>query len=152
NVRIDSVQVAIAPDKSDIFITVNITEGRVYKVGEVKLGGNLIVPEAELRALLLVQPGQTYSQRIISASEERIRNRLGAEGFYFAKVEPVPETDEARKIVNLTLFVNPGSRTYVRHINFTGTTRSNDETLRREMRQLEGAWMSNIAIERSRLR
>ncbi|HXN10515.1 MAG TPA: outer membrane protein assembly factor BamA, partial [Steroidobacteraceae bacterium] len=152
NVRIDSVQVAIAPDKSDIFITVNITEGAVYKVGEVKLGGNLIVPEAQLRALLLVQPGQRYSQKIISATQELIRNRLGAEGFYFAKVEPVPETDDAHKIVNLTLFVNPGSRTYVRHINFTGTTRSNDETLRRELRQLEGAWMSNIAVERSKQR
>jgi outer membrane protein insertion porin family len=152
NVRIDSVQVAIAPDKSDIFITVNITEGAVYKIGEVKLGGNLIVPEAQLRALLLVQPGQRYSQKVISATQELIKNRLGAEGFYFAKVEPVPENDEEHKIVNLTLFVNPGSRTYVRHINFTGTTRSNDETLRRELRQLEGAWMSNIAVERSKQR
>ena len=147
-----AVQVAIAPDKSDIFITVNITEGAVYKLGEVKLGGNLIVPEAQLRALLLVQPGQRYSQKVISATQELIRNRLGAEGFYFAKVEPVPETDDAHRIVNLTLFVNPGSRTYVRHINFTGTTRSNDETLRRELRQLEGAWMSNIAVERSKQR
>jgi outer membrane protein insertion porin family len=152
NVRIDSVQVAIAPDKSDIFITVNLTEGAVYKLGEVKLGGNLIVPEEQLRALLLVQPGQRYSQKVISATQELIRNRLGAEGFYFAKVEPVPETDDAHRIVNLTLFVNPGSRTYVRHINFTGTTRSNDETLRRELRQLEGAWMSNIAVERSKQR
>ncbi len=89
---------------------------------------------------------------MISATQELIRNRLGAEGFYFAKVEPVPETDDAHRIVNLTLFVNPGSRTYVRHINFTGTTRSNDETLRRELRQLEGAWMSNIAVERSKQR
>jgi outer membrane protein insertion porin family len=152
NVRIDSVQVAIAPDKSDIFITVNITEGSIYKLGDVKLGGNLIVPEAQLRALLLVQPGQRYSQKVISLTQELIKNRLGAEGFYFAKVEPVPETDEEHKIVNLTLFVNPGSRTYVRHINFTGTTRSNDETLRRELRQLEGAWMSNIAVERSKQR
>ncbi len=152
NVRIDSVQVAIAPDKSDIFITVNITEGDVYKIGEVKLGGTLIVPEDQLRALLIVQPGQVYSQKLISATQELIKNRLGAEGFYFAKVEPVPTTDEAGKIVNLTLFVDPGSRVYVRHINFTGTTRSNDETLRREMRQLEGAWMSNVAVERSKQR
>jgi outer membrane protein insertion porin family len=152
NVRIDSVQVAIAPDKSDIFITVNITEGSVYTLGTVKLGGNLVVPEDQLRGLLLVRPGQRYSQRIISATQDLIKNRLGAEGFYFAKVEPVPETDEEHKVVNLTLFVNPGSRTYVRHINFTGSTRSNDETLRRELRQLEGAWMSNIAVERSRQR
>jgi outer membrane protein insertion porin family len=152
NFRIDSVQVAIAPDKSDIFITVNVTEGAVYKVGEVKLAGNMIVPEAQLRRLVLVQSGQTYSQKIISATQELIKNRLGMEGYYFAKVEPVPSIDEQKKIVDLTLFIDPGSRVYVRHINFTGTTRSNDETLRRELRQLEGAWLSNVALERSKQR
>jgi outer membrane protein insertion porin family len=152
NFHIDSVQVAIAPDKSDIFITANVTEGAVYKLGEIKLGGNLIAPEAELKGLLLVAPGQTYSQKTISASQERIKNRLGAEGFYFAKVDPVPQIDEPNKIVNLTLFVDPGSRVYVRHINFTGTTRSDDESLRREMRQLEGAWLSNVSLERSKQR
>jgi len=152
NFHIDSVQVAIAPDKSDIFITVNITEGAVYKLGEIKLAGNMIVPEAELKTLLLLAPGQTYSQKTISATQELIKNRLGAEGFYFAKVEPVPQNNEANRIVNLTLFVDPGSRVYVRHINFTGTTRSDDESLRREMRQLEGAWLSNVALERSKQR
>ncbi len=146
NFHIDSVQVAIAPDKSDIFITANVTEGAVYKLGEIKLAGNLIAPEAELRRLLLVAPGQTYSQKTISATQEAIKNRLGAEGFYFAKVEPVPQMDEPHKIVNLTLFVDPGSRVYVRHINFTGTTRSDDESLRRELRQLEGAWLSNVSL------
>jgi outer membrane protein insertion porin family len=152
NFHIDSVQVAIAPDKSDIFITANITEGAVYKLGEIKLAGNLIAPEAELRRLLVIAPGQIYSQKYISASQEAIKNRLGAEGFYFAKVEPVPQMDEAKKIVNMTLFVDPGSRVYVRHINFTGTTRSDDESLRREMRQLEGAWLSNVSLERSKQR
>jgi outer membrane protein insertion porin family len=152
NFHIDSVQVAIAPDKSDIFITVNVTEGAVYKLGEIKLAGNMIVPEAELKTLLLLAPGQTYSQKTISATQELIKNRLGAEGFYFAKVEPVPQNNEANRIVNLTLFVDPGSRVYVRHINFTGTTRSDDESLRREMRQLEGAWLSNVALERSKQR
>ncbi|MFI4914698.1 MAG: outer membrane protein assembly factor BamA, partial [Steroidobacterales bacterium] len=152
NFRVDSVQVAISPDKSDIFITANVIEGDVYKLGEIKLGGNLILPEAELKKLLLVAPGQTYSQRNISSTQELIRNRLGAEGFYFAKVEPVPTTDEAHKIVNLTLFVDPGSRVYVRHIIFAGSTRANDEVLRREMRQLEGAWLSNVALERSKQR
>jgi outer membrane protein insertion porin family len=152
NFRLDSVQVAIAPDKGDIFITANITEGAVYKIGEVKLGGNLIAPEAELRRLELVASGQIFSQKIISATQELIKNRLGAEGFYFAKVEPVTAIDEEHKIVNLTLFVDPGSRVYVRHINFTGTTRSDDETLRREMRQLEGAWLSNVSLERSKQR
>ena len=152
NFRIDSVQVAVAPDKSDIFITVNVTEGQVYKLGEIKIAGNTIVPEPELRRLLVVQSGQTYSQKNISVTQEAIKNRLGAEGFYFAKVEPVPTSDDQKKIVALTLFVDPGSRVYVRHINFTGTTRSNDETLRRELRQLEGSWLSNVALERSKQR
>jgi outer membrane protein insertion porin family len=152
NFHIDSVQVAIAPDKSDIFITANVTEGAVYKLGEIKLAGTLIAPEAELRRLLVIAPGQIYSQKYISASQEAIKNRLGAEGFYFAKVEPVPQMDEANKIVNMTLFVDPGSRVYVRHINFSGTTRSDDESLRRELRQLEGAWLSNVSLERSKQR
>ncbi len=152
NFRIDSVQVAVAPDKSDIFITVNVSEGQVYRLGEIKVAGNTIVSEAELRGLLLVHSGQIYSQKAISATQEAIKNRLGAEGFYFAKVEPVPSTDEQKKIVALTLFIDPGSRVYVRHINFTGTTRSNDETLRRELRQLEGSWLSNVSLERSKQR
>ncbi len=152
NVRIDSVQVAIGPDKRDIFITVNITQGNVYRLGDVKLAGNLVVPEAELQKLLYVQKGQVYSQRLISFTEDAIKNRLGAEGFYFAKVDPVPNADETRKIVNLTLFVDPGNRVYVRRINFSGTTRTNDEPLRREMRQLEGTWLSNVALERSKQR
>ncbi|HEX4051701.1 MAG TPA: outer membrane protein assembly factor BamA [Steroidobacteraceae bacterium] len=152
NARLNSVQVAISPDKKDIFITVNITEGDLYHLGAVKLAGNLIVPEPDLQRLLLVHPGQIYSQHLISVTEDAIKNRLGAEGFYFAKVEPVPTLDDAHKIVALTLFVDPGDRVYVRHINFTGTTRTNDETFRREMRQLEAAWLSNLALDRSKQR
>ncbi len=152
NARIDSVQVTIGPAKKNIYITVNITEGDLYHLGDIKLAGNLIVPAAELQRLLLVHRGQIYSQHLISDTEDAIKNRLGAEGFYFAKVDPVPTTDEAHKIVNLTLFVDPGNRVYVRHINFTGTTRTNDETMRREMRQLEAAWLSNLALEESKTR
>jgi outer membrane protein insertion porin family len=152
NVRTDSVQVAISPDKSDIFITVNVTEGVVYKIKEVKLAGNMIVPEAQLRYLVLPKPGDTYNQKAISSTQELIKNRLGAEGFYFAKVEPVPAIDEEKREVSLTLFVEPGNRVYVREVSFKGTTRSNDETLRRELRQLEGGLMSNIALERSKQR
>ena len=152
NAHIDSVQVAISPDKNDVFITANITEGVVYKISSVKLAGNLVVPEAQLRRLVLVTPGQTYSQKSISSTQELIKNRLGAEGFFFAKVEPVPTLDEAKREVALSLFVDPGNRVYVREISFKGTTRSNDETLRRELRQLEGALLSNIALERSKQR
>ena len=152
NARIDSVQVAISPDKSDVFITANITEGVVYRISSVKLAGNLVVPEAQLKYLVLIAPGQIYSQKVISSTQELIKNRLGAEGFYFAKVEPVPTTDEAKREVALSLFVNPGNRVYVREISFKGTTRSNDDTLRREVRQLEGALLSNVALERSKQR
>jgi len=152
NAHIDSVQVTISPDKKDIFITVNLTQGDLYHLSTVKLAGNTVVPEAELQRLLLVHPGQVYSQHLISATEDAIKNRLGAEGFYFAKVEPVPTLDDANKTVAMTLFVDPGDRVYVRHINFTGTTRTNDETFRREMRQLEAAWLSNLALDRSKQR
>jgi len=152
NARIDSVQVAISPDKSDVFITANITEGVVYKISSVKLAGNLVVPEAQLKYLILIKPGQIYSQKVISSTQELIKNRLGAEGFYFAKVEPVPAIDEAKREVALSLFVDPGNRVYVREISFKGTTRSNDETLRREVRQLEGSLLSNVALERSKQR
>ena len=152
NVHIDSVQVAIAPDKNNVFITVNITEGVVYKISEVKLAGNLVVPEAQLRRLVLVQPGQIYSQKTISSTQQLIKNRLGAEGFYFAKVEPVPQMDDTKQVVALSLFVDPGSRVYVRNISFKGTVRSNDETMRRELRQLEGSLLSNVALERSKQR
>jgi outer membrane protein insertion porin family len=152
NVRTDSVQVAVSPDKGDIFITVSLTEGVVYKVKEVKLAGNLVVPEEQLKYLVLIRPGETYSQKAISNTQELIKNRLGAEGYYFAKVEPVPTVDEATREVSLALFVDPGSRVYVHEMSFKGTTRSNDETMRRELRQLEGALMSNVALERSKQR
>ena len=149
NFRADSVQVAIAPDKSDMFITVNITEGVIYKIGDVKLAGDMIVSEDEIRRLLLVAKGQIYSQKVLTATEELIKNRLGAEGFFFAKVEPVPEVNEEKREVSLTFYVEPGNRVYVHEIKFTGATRSNDETLRRELRQREGGLLSNVARERS---
>jgi outer membrane protein insertion porin family len=152
NFQVESAQVAIAPEKDDMFITVNVSEGEVYKISEAKLAGNTIVPEAEMRKLILVQPGQIYSQRLIAATQELLQNRLGEEGFAFAKVDPVPRLDDATKQVSMTFLVDPGKRVYVRHIEFAGITRTNDLVLRREMRQLEGAWLSNLALERSKQR
>ena len=152
NFQVESAQVAIAPEKDDMFITVNVSEGEVYKISEAKLAGNTIVPEAEMRKLVLVQPGQIYSQRLIAATQELLQNRLGEEGFAFAKVDPVPRLDDETKQVSMTFLVDPGKRVYVRHIEFAGITRTNDLVLRREMRQLEGAWLSNLALERSKQR
>ena len=152
NFQIDGTQVAVAPEKDDIFITVNIDEGGVYKVGEVKLAGTFPIPKEQLEALLLVAPGQIYSRKWVTTTQELIQNRLGQDGYAFAKVDPVPTTDKATGIVALTFFVDPGNRVYVRNIIFNGTKRINDEVLRREMRILEGGWLSNVALDRSKQR
>ncbi|MDB6105977.1 MAG: hypothetical protein JWO52_5976 [Gammaproteobacteria bacterium] len=152
NFQIDSTQVAIAPEKDDIFITVNLQEGDVFKVSEVKLAGTFVVPKAELEKLLLVKPGQTFNHKLITSTQELIQNRLGQDGYAFAKVDPVPTPNNATHEVSLTFFVDPGNRVYVRNITFSGSNRINDEVLRREMRQLEGGWLSNTSLERSKQR
>jgi outer membrane protein insertion porin family len=152
NFAIDSAQVAIAPEKDDIFITVNVNEGEVFKVTEVKLAGTFVVPEAELRKYLLIQPGEMFSRKLITASQELMQNRLGADGYAFAKVDPVPTPNNETHEVSLTFFVDPGNRVYVRNITFGGSNRINDQVLRRELRQLEGGWLSNSSLERSKQR
>lgn len=152
NFDIESAQVTIAPDKEDMFITVSIREGEIYKISDSKIAGNTIVPLDQLQRLLLVQKGQIYSQQMIAATQQLLENRLGAEGYAFAKVDPVPKLDDEKKEVVMTFLIDPGKRVYVRHITFAGVTRTNDVVLRREMRQLEGAWVSNVALERSKQR
>jgi outer membrane protein insertion porin family len=152
NFQLDSTQVAIAPEKEDIFITVNIEPGQVYKVSSVKLAGTFVVPQSELQRLLLIGPGDTFNRKLITNSQELMQNRMGRDGYAFAKVEPVPTADNANHTVALTFFVDPGNRVYVRNIGFTGSNRINDEVLRREMRQLEGGWLSNTSLERSKQR
>src|SRR5882757_9788603 len=152
NFQLDSTQVAIAQEKEDIFITVNIDEGQVYKVSQIKLAGTFVVPQRELEQLLLIHPGATFNRKLITSSQELMQNRMGRDGYAFAKVEPVPTADNANHTVSLTFFVDPGNRVYVRNINFSGANRINDEVLRREMRQLEGGWLSNTSLERSKQR
>ena len=152
NFQIDSTQVAIAPEKDDIFITVNLTEGEVFKISDVKLAGTFVVPKAELEKLLIVKPGQIFNQKLITSTQELIQNRLGMDGYAFAKVDPVPTPNNQTHEVSLTFFVDPGNRVYVRNITFNGSNRINDEVLRREMRQLEGGWLSNTSLERSKQR
>jgi outer membrane protein insertion porin family len=152
NFQLDSTQVAIAPEKEDIFITVNIEPGQVYKVSSVKLAGTFVVPQAQLQRLVLIGPGDTFNRKLITTSQELMQNRMGRDGYAFAKVEPVPTADNVNHTVALTFFVDPGNRVYVRNIGFTGSNRINDEVLRREMRQLEGGWLSNTSLERSKQR
>ena len=143
--RWDSVQVAISPDKRDIFITVNITEGERYTISDVKLAGQMVVPEEDLRARILTASGQIYSQGLLTASEEWMRQRLGEDGYAFAAVQAVPELDSETKEAAVTFFIEPQNRVYVRRINFNGSDSVNDEVFRREMRQLEGGYLSNLS-------
>jgi outer membrane protein insertion porin family len=152
NFQLSSTQVAIAPEKEDIFITVNIDPGAIYTVSQIKLAGTFVVPQAELERLLVIHPGDTFNRKEITTTQELMQNRMGRDGYAFAKVEPVPTADNATHTVALTFFVDPGNRVYVRDISFTGANRINDEVLRREMRQLEGGWLSNTSLERSKQR
>jgi outer membrane protein insertion porin family len=152
NFQIDSTQVTIAPEKDDMYITVNVTEGDVFKISDIKLAGTMVVPEEELRKLLLIKPGDVYSRKAVTSSQELMSYRLGADGYAFAKIDPVPTPDNDKKTVAITFFIEPGNRVYVRHINFNNITQINDEVLRREMRQMEGGWLSNSAVERSKER
>jgi len=152
NFAVESTQVAIAPEMDDIFITMNLHEGEVYTVGEVKLAGTMKVPEAELQRLLLVAQGQTYSRKAITQTQELMNFRLGADGYAFAKIDPVPTAHEDTKTIDLTFFVDPGNRAYVRRVNFINTSAIDDEVLRRELRQMEGAYLSNALLERSKER
>ena len=150
--RWDSVQVAISPDKRDIFITVNITEGDSYTISDVKLAGQIVVPEEDLRELIQTGPGQTYSQSLLARSEELMRLRLGEDGYAFAQIRAVPELDYDTKEASVTFFIDSQSRVYVRRINFNGADNVNDEVFRREMRQLEGSYLSNVLVNRSQIR
>jgi outer membrane protein insertion porin family len=149
---IESTQVALSPDKKDVFITVNLVEGERYKISDVKLAGDLILAESELNPYLQIKPGQTYSQRLITQSADLIRLRLGEEGYAFASVEPVPELNKDEKTVAMTLYVQPKNRVYVRRVNFNGASAVNDEVFRREVRQFEGGYLSNSKVERSKIR
>ena len=150
NFSIDSTQVAVSPEKDDIFITVSITEGEVYTIGEVKLAGTMVVPEEQLQKLVQVKEGAVYSRQLVTQTEETIKLRLGLDGYAFAKVEAVPKMDDEKHQVSLTFLIEPGNRVYVRRVTFSGTTSVNDEVFRRDTRQLESGYLSNAALDRSK--
>ena len=149
--RVESTQVAISPNKKDIFVTINIREGDVYEINDVKVVGEMVVPETFLRAQILAQPGSIFNQAALTASADRMKFLLGAEGYANAEIEPVPDLDRENKKVSVTFFVNPESRVYVRNINFHGINEVEDEVLRREIRQMEGSYLSNALMDRSKI-
>jgi len=150
--NIDSTQVAVSPDKASVFITANITEGEKFTVSSVDLSGDLVVDKSLLMPFVLLQPDQTYNQAAVTATEEYLTQRLGNEGYNFAKVTGIPEINEEDNTVDLKFFIGPGKRTYVRRITFEGNELTSDEVLRREMRQMESAPASQAMIDQSRVR
>lgn len=152
NFNIDSTQVTMTPDKKDIYLNINITEGERYTIKETILGGDLVFDEPEIRKLLTFADGEIFSRAKVTRSIRAIKNKLGEEGYAFASVDVAPQIDDQDNTVTLNLVVNPGKRVYVRRINFYGNAKTRDEVFRREMRQLEGSWFSTPAVERSKVR
>ena len=150
--NVESTQVSITPDKKDIYITINVTEGDKYTVSDVKIAGEALVTEEELRRLLTFKSGETYSGEKLTASTKAIQDRLGALGYAFANANAQPELNRAEHTVAFTIFVDPGRRVYVRRINVVGNTKTRDEVVRRELRQAEGGWYDVDAIKLSKER
>ncbi|MEW6690578.1 MAG: outer membrane protein assembly factor BamA [Pseudomonadota bacterium] len=150
--NVESTQVSITPDRRDIYITVNVTEGEKYAVGEVRLAGEMLLPREELEKLVKVKPGEVFSRQRLTESIKAIADRLGNEGYAFANANAVPQVDREKRVVAFTIVVDPGRRVYVRRINVAGNTRTRDEVIRREMRQLEGAYYDASKIQLSRTR
>ncbi len=150
--NVESTQVSISPDKNDIYITINVHEGARYTISDVKLAGELLVPEEELNKLIKVKTGDVFSREKLTESSKAISDRLGNDGYAFANVNAVPEINKEQATAAFTFFLDPGRRVYVRRINMAGNTKTRDEVLRREMRQIEGGWYAADKINRSRER
>jgi len=150
--NVESTQVSISPDKQDVFITLNVIEGERYQVSSVKLAGDFTIPEDEIRKLVTIKPGDVFSRDHLNESTKAVGERLGREGYAFANVNAAPEIDKEKRQVAFTIFVDPGKRVYVRRINVSGNTKTRDEVVRREMRQMEGAWYDSERVTASKLR
>ncbi len=149
---VDSTQVSISPDKQDVYITINVNEGARYQVSSVKLAGDFTISEEELAKLVVIKPGDVFSREKLNESNKAISDRLGKEGYAFANVNAAPEIDKEKRQVAFTIFVDPGKRVYVRRINVTGNTKTRDEVIRRELRQMEGGWYDADRVTASKQR
>ena len=150
--NIDSTQVSISPDKKDIYITVGVSEGERYVVSSVKLAGDLILSEEEFRKSMQIKAGDIFSREKLNESTKSISDKLSAKGYAFANVNAAPEIDKEKRQVAFTLFVDPGKRAYVRRINVTGNTKTRDEVIRQEIRQMEGGWYDDERVKLSKQR
>jgi outer membrane protein insertion porin family len=148
--RIDSTQVAISPNKQDITITVNVTEGERYVVSAVRLEGNYLGKEEEFKSLVTIKPGEAYNADKVAETTKAFNDYFGNFGYAFANVEARPEIDRANNRVAFTLLAEPSRRAYVRRVNVAGNNRTRDEVIRREFRQFEASWYDADKIKRSR--
>lgn len=149
---IDSTQVSISPDKRDVYITINLTEGEKYNISKTKLAGDMLLPEDDLRKLINIEDGDVFNRQKVTDASKSINDKLGEEGYAFANVNAVPEINKLEHTVAFTFFIDPGRKVYVRRINVQGNTRTRDSVVRREMRQLESAWYAGDKIKRSKER
>ena len=150
---IESTQISITPDKKDIYITINIHEGDKYTVSDIKVAGpEDILPHEQMRKLITVKPGDTFSRKELTASTTKIGDRLADDGYAFANVNAAPELDNEKHQVAFTFMADPGHRVYVRRINIAGNTKTRDDTIRREFRQMEGGWFSSSKAKKSKQR
>lgn len=152
NFVVNSTQVKLTPDKKDVYVDVNLREGEQFRIGEVRLAGEMPVPEDILKRLILIRQGDIFSQSGLTQTSKLITRRLGNDGYVFADVNPVPDIHNDTRIADITFFVNPGKQAYVRRINFRGNEKTDDSVLRREIRQYEGALASSEKIDLSKLR
>jgi len=150
--NVDSTQVSITPDRHDIYITVNIVEGEKYTVSAVELSGQLLVPREELAKLIQLKPGDVFSREKLAATTKAISERLGNDGYAFANASAIPNVDKEKRTVAFNIVIDPGRRVYVRRVDVAGNTRTRDEVIRREMRQLESAYYDASKIQLSKRR
>ncbi len=148
---IESTQISITPDKKDIYITINLVEGTKYTVSDIKLAGpESIMSHEEMRKLITVKPGDTFSRKELTESTTKIGDRLADDGYAFANINALPELDKEKHQVAFTFMADPGRRVYVRRINISGNTKTRDVVIRREFRQMEGAWFSASKTKKSK--
>ncbi|WP_091344642.1 outer membrane protein assembly factor BamA [Alkalimonas amylolytica] len=149
---IDSSQVSVSPDKSSVYVTLNVTEGEQYTVTGVRFAGDLIGQDALIERIVPIRPGELYNGALVTFTEETISRILARFGYANSRVTTIPDINDETKEVELTINVDPGKRIYVRRIDIAGNSNTKDEVFRRELRQLEGGWLSNDALELSKQR
>ena len=150
--NVDSTQISLTPEKKDVYITINITEGEKYAISAIKFGGDMQITEAEARNLVSIKAGDVFNRQQITESTKALNDRLANDGYAFSNVNPVPEIDKANHTAAFNFLIDPGRRVYVRRINISGNARTKDVVVRREMRQLESSWFNAGKIDNSKKR